>query len=98
MTSFAVTTEHVDELVEQMGDFDSRVAARVSALDEQISALHAVWTGHASEAHQRAHQELLRGLQDMRDGLKQMQDAARQASSNYRGAAQTNVDMMGQVG
>lgn len=93
MPGFKVDLDRLDDIVEQITRFDSRLEKALEDVDARVNRLHATWSGEAATRHQQAHDEWRRGAAEMRAALAVMREIASTARTNYASATTTNVGM-----
>lgn len=98
MTPFSIDTDQLEARIDELARFDRMLGDQLDRLDETMGQLRGNWSGSASDAQQRAHQEWSRGFDEMRRAVVGMREVARVAHANYTSAARTNVRMWSQVG
>ena len=96
MSSFAVDTELLAELVARMAACGARLTEVEEEVDARMTRIHAVWRGAAAAEHGEAHQRWLAGARQLHDTLGVLRSIATTADENYRAAAHANVQMWAQ--
>jgi WXG100 family type VII secretion target len=81
------------QLVQVLGDADKNIASVLEQLDGKVSQLDAQWSGAASDAYHRAHEEWAGSLASMNGILSQAQSTAATINERHR-AAETEVQRL----
>lgn len=93
MTSFAVDTELLLDLVERMSTCQARFEELDDEVDARMKRLHAAWQGSAADLHAEAHRRWVSGSRQMTEALTTLRNIARTADANYNAAVSANRRM-----
>ncbi|HEV7651440.1 MAG TPA: WXG100 family type VII secretion target [Actinophytocola sp.] len=97
MAPFKVDLDRLNDIIDQIGQFDRRLESALEDADARVNRLHTTWRGEAAAQHRRAHEEWQRGVREMRAALATMRKNASIAHANYLSAVNTNTQMWEQV-
>ncbi|SHG21297.1 WXG100 family type VII secretion target [Jatrophihabitans endophyticus] len=96
MTSFAVDTDLLAELVRRMAACGTRLEEVAADVDARMTRVHAVWRGVAAGEQADAHRRWAAGARQTHEALAALRAVATTADENYRAAAHANVRMWAQ--
>jgi WXG100 family type VII secretion target len=81
--AFTVDPAALLELIEQMEQFDKRVAETCDDVEQSVAALHVAWEGAAAEQQSQAHALWEKGTAEMTEALRQLRSDVATAHRNY---------------
>jgi WXG100 family type VII secretion target len=82
----AIDFARMNQLVQLLSDADANITSVLAQLDSSVSLLDAQWSGAASEAYHRAHEEWARSLASMNGILSQAQLTAAAINERHQAA------------
>ncbi|MGC4110881.1 MAG: WXG100 family type VII secretion target [Nocardioides sp.] len=95
---FSADLDRLTTHAEQAHAFAERAEQAAGRLGVVVADLHLTWTGHAGDAHRRAHDGWVRGERELREALVAMTRAVARAHDHYRAAATANAEMWSPLG
>lgn len=81
-----VNFDHLEGLVGRLGSNTDEIEWILQDLDSQLGQLRSEWSGDASDAHTRAHDEWAKDLAAMNAILRDLSVAISEANGTYRDA------------
>lgn len=81
--AFRVDLPALSDLIDQMEQFDRRVASVCESVNGSVTALHVSWGGEAAGQHLQAHKLWEQGTQQMTAALRQLRADVAAAHRNY---------------
>jgi WXG100 family type VII secretion target len=86
-----VEFEGLETAVARLAESRTRIEKVLAALDSRASTLRGQWTGEASDAYDRAHTNLAKGMRDLNTILGAASTALDKANAGFRQAEKANA-------
>ncbi|WP_457206169.1 WXG100 family type VII secretion target [Nocardioides sp. P5_C9_2] len=97
MTAYDVDVDELVAVIAAMGSCAHDLADLAADVEASQGALHADWTGLASDAHTVSHSSWRTSFADMSSALTVLRSVGEVARSNYVRATEANLAMWEQV-
>lgn len=81
--AFTVDLAALSSLIDQMEQFDRKVAATCEEVAQSVAALHVSWEGAAADQQQQAHALWEKGTAEMTEALRGLRADVASAHRNY---------------
>lgn len=93
MTAYSVDVDELRAVIAEMSSCERALVDLSGDVEAETLRLHALWTGHARDAHACSHGQWRDEFCDMSQHLDTLRGLADVASGNYTAAVEANAAM-----